>query len=248
MTRDTLTQHQTDTSYARISVSGADALEFLQGQLTHDLTLLDERPSLLAAWCNPKGRVITLFRASRDEDGYRLLLPGALADGAVERLTMFRFRSKVEFAVEMLGADDPAFDGALEPWRAANLKAGIAEIGTAQTEAFTPHMLNLDLVDAISFDKGCYTGQEVVARTHYRGSSKRRMYGFRCDADVRPGDEMFDGDTKAGTVVNSIDGEILAVVASSRLGGALEVNGAAARPRRLPYQRQDGGMPNAADD
>ncbi len=250
--RDTLKQNQSDLPtempYARIAVSGADAMEFLQGQLTHDLALLDDRPALRAAWCTPKGRVITVFEVTRHGDGFRLLLPAELAEDVVKRLTMFRFRSKVDFEIETLGDDDPAFDGDLEAWRLANLRAGIAEIAAAQSEEFTPHMLNLDLVDAVSFDKGCYTGQEIVARTHYRGSSKRRMYCLSCDAAVQPGDEILDGGTKAGTVVNFMNGELLAVVSSSRLKDTLTIGGATATLGRLPYELEDGGIRDATDD
>lgn len=234
--------------YARITVSGADALEFLQGQLTHDLALLDRRPELRAAWCTPKGRVIAVLVATRNDDGFGLSLPAELADGVVKRLTMFRFRSKVDFSIDELGDDDPSFDGDLTSWRLKNLRAGIAEISSAQSEEFTPHMLNLDLIDAVSFDKGCYTGQEIVARTYYRGSSKRRMYRFSCDGEVRPGDDVLDGETKAGTVVNSLDGEVLAVVSSSRLRDGMNIGGATTTLERLPYELEDGGFHDATKD
>ncbi len=240
-------QDNTDMPYARIAVSGVDALDFLQGQLTNDLERLGERPALLAAWCSPKGRVITVLRVSRHDGGYGLLLPGELTEDVVRRLTMFRFRSKVDFRIEPLDADDPAVDGDLSAWRSANLRAGVAEIGRAQSEEFTPHMLNLDLIDAVSFDKGCYTGQEIVARTHYRGSSKRRMYRFRCDGAVGPGDELLDGNTKAGTVVNSLNDELLAVVSRARLRDTLTIGSATATLKRLPYEREDGGFEDATD-
>lgn len=64
-------------------------------------------------------------------------------------------------------------------WRTLDVQAGIPQVYSQTTEAFVAQMLNLDLVDAISFDKGCYTGQEVIARAHYRGRVKRRMQRFR---------------------------------------------------------------------
>ena len=88
---------------------------------------------------------------------------------------MFRFRSKVEFDVVDEGQTvDPAF----------LVENGYPYIGSAQVEQFTPHMLNLDLLDAISLDKGCYPGQEIVARTHYKGATKRRTLRFESDAPV----------------------------------------------------------------
>jgi len=82
-----------------ITVSGADAFEFLQGQLTNDLRRLDAEETLLAAWCNPKGRVICLMTVAKTLDGYSLAIPTDLSDDIIKRLTMFRFRSKVEFEV-----------------------------------------------------------------------------------------------------------------------------------------------------
>ncbi len=241
-------QAEKDPPYARIAVTGSDAVEFLQGQLTNDLELLGVHPTLLAALCSPKGRVIALFRVTRIDNGYGLLLPAELADDVVRRLTMFRFRAKVDFEILDLADDDPEFDGDLAAWRIRNLRAGIAEIGRAQTEVYTPHMLNLDLVDAISFDKGCYTGQEIVARTHYRGSSKRRLYGYDCEAEASAGDELLDGDRRAGTVVNAIGREMLAVVSSATMKSTLQINGAPANWRRLPYETVDGGFEDATEN
>lgn len=242
-----MTHASPDTSYARIAVTGNDALEFLQGQLSNDVTLVHQNPSLLAAWCSPKGRVITLFRVARRADGYDLTLPAELAEDVVRRLTLFRFRSKVDFRLEALADDHPVFGGDLHSWRVENLIAGIAEIGREQSEAFTPHMLNFDLIGAVSFDKGCYTGQEIVARTHFRGSSKRRMYRFHCEGTVNPGDDVLDGSTKAGTVVNRLDDELLAVVSSSRLSDTLTIGGATATIRRLPYEQEHGGFEDETD-
>lgn len=77
-------------------------------------------------------------------------------------------------------------------WQLLNIRDGIGEVGAAVTGAFVPQMLNMDLLGAISFDKGCYTGQEIVARTHYLGKQKRRMYRIHilCDTPPTAGDEL----------------------------------------------------------
>ena len=77
-------------------------------------------------------------------------------------------------------------------WQLLNIRDGIGEITAATCEAFVPQMLNMDLLGAISFDKGCYTGQEIVARTHYLGKQKRRMYRIKILSDTPPaaGDEL----------------------------------------------------------
>jgi len=83
-----------------------------------------------------------------------------------------------------------------EAWRLLDIQAGIPVIYPQTREAFVPQMINLQLVDGVSFKKGCYTGQEIVARMEYLGKLKRRMYRARVSADTppRPGDEVFSGD------------------------------------------------------
>jgi tRNA-modifying protein YgfZ len=79
---------------------------------------------------------------------------------------------------------------ALASWERADVAEGLPQVYAATSEAFVAQMLNLDLVGAIAFDKGCYTGQEVVARAHYRGRVKRRLQRWRHDDDapIAPGD------------------------------------------------------------
>ena len=78
-----------------ITVTGPDAFEFLQAQLTNDLMRLDAEGEILAAWCNPKGRVIWFGTVWNIDGGYGLSVIADMADDIVKRLTMFRFRSKV---------------------------------------------------------------------------------------------------------------------------------------------------------
>jgi tRNA-modifying protein YgfZ len=72
-----------------------------------------------------------------------------------------------------------------ERWHAADIAAGLPQVYGATSEQFVAQMLNLDVVGAISFTKGCYTSQEVIARAHYRGRVKRRMQRFRTAAAAR---------------------------------------------------------------
>jgi folate-binding protein YgfZ len=96
-----------------------------------------------------------------------------------------------------------------EPWRLLEILAGMPTIYPETVEAFTPQMINLQFLDGISFQKGCYTGQEVVARTHYLGKLKRRMYLGQVDAvnPPRPGDPLFspqaDASQGAGRLVDA---------------------------------------------
>jgi len=92
-------------------------------------------------------------------------------------------------------------------WEWLDIRAGIPQVTATTQEEFVPQMLNLDLLDGISFNKGCYTGQEIVARTHYLGKVKRRTHlGHIATDDVpTPGDDVYGSDTTepVGKIVNA---------------------------------------------
>jgi folate-binding protein YgfZ len=95
---------------------------------------------------------------------------------------------------------------ALDTWRWLDLQAGVPLIEAATVDKFVPQMLNYEVVGGVDFKKGCYPGQEVVARSQYRGTIKRRMFLFDSDGDAAPGAELFDArdpDQPAGMVVNA---------------------------------------------
>ena len=219
--------------YKLITVSGPEAVSFLQGQLTQDLRRLDREKHLLAAWCNPKGRVIVVLRVIALDDAIGLLVPADMAERVVQRLTLYRLRAKVEFAI---GDDWQALVEPQEADPAALVRAGIATIDGSNTEAHTPHMLNLDKLDAISFSKGCYTGQEVVARTEHLGKSKRRLMRYAWDGHaVNVGDKVADGERNVGEVVNVAGSELLAVTPVDLHDATLTVDGVTLTPLGLPY-------------
>jgi len=211
--------------YSTIAVTGADAFDFLQAQLATDLRAVANTSPLRSAWCNPKGRVICMPSIIALDNGFALTLPADIADRVLQRLTLFRFRSRVEFALQAAGGRSTAE-------RLQMLRAGVVEIARAQSEKFTPHMLNLDLLHIVSLDKGCYPGQEIVARTHYRGVSKRRCLRFQSAAPAMPGDKVTAGDRDVGEVVNAIDCELLAVVPVELANQPLSID-------RLPLSRCD---------
>lgn len=163
-----------------------------------------------------------------DDDGFQLSLPADVADITVRRLEMFRFRAKVDFVIQ---SEEPV------PTEAAldRLRQGVPEIALAQSEKFTPHMLNLDLLGIVSLDKGCYPGQEIVARTHYRGSSKRRLQHYSSEKAVSPGDKVILEDREIGEVVNAIGTDLLAVVPVASAKEVLRVGEAALRHQKLAY-------------
>ena len=209
-----------------IQVTGPDAQTFLQGQLTNDLKRLQTEAEILAAWCNAKGRVIWFGTIHPIDGGFGLSAPTETASDIVTRLTAYRFRSKVEFAVvdegTTVGAD-------------FLIEYGYPFIGAGQVEHFTPHMLNFDLLDAISFDKGCYTGQEIVARTHYKGATKRRTLRFESSVAVNAGDKVTLDGREIGDVLNVSGKNLLAVVPVDKANEDLRVGDAHLAAIPLPY-------------
>ncbi len=122
-------------------------------------------------------------------------------------------------------------------WKRARIQAGRVDISVANSALYTPHMLNLDLTGAISFRKGCYTGQEIVARTENLGRSKRRTMRYYCEAkDMVIGEALQDGAAAAGVIVNVSGKDLLAVVSVASAGRPLEIRGINAIPQPLPYE------------
>ena len=89
-------------------------------------------------------------------------------------------------------------------WNEAHIENIIPNIFNETQDLYIPQSVNLDLIDAINFKKGCYTGQEIVARTHYLGKPKRRMYLGSVELNKNPelGSDIEVGDEKIGSVVN----------------------------------------------
>ncbi|MBP6683761.1 MAG: folate-binding protein YgfZ [Halioglobus sp.] len=120
--------------------------------------------------------------------------------------------------------------GAEQQWQALQIASGIARIEAGTSDQFVPQMLNYDVTGHISFNKGCYTGQEVVARLHYKGTPKRRLYlaGIaRADITGQPqvtaGDPLFcsNNSQAVGNVINCVatpEGALQLLVTSTRDG------------------------------
>jgi tRNA-modifying protein YgfZ len=107
----------------------------------------------------------------------------------------------------------PEVAGAPAAWTMREIAAGEPQVFGTTSESFVAQMLNLDIVGAVAFDKGCYTGQEIIARTHYRGRAKRRMQRFRASSPLAlPG----------GTRGRLADGRAFIVVQSARDNAATE--------------------------
>ena len=130
-------------------------------------------------------------------------------------------------------------------WQWLEVSAGVPRIVAATVEQFVPQMVNFELVGGVNFQKGCYPGQEIVARSQYRGTIKRRAFVFEIAGPAQPGQEVFhsgDAEQPAGMVVNaaSLPGSHRALVEvklAALEAGTLHL-GAADGPglRRLTHQ------------
>lgn len=105
-----------------------------------------------------------------------------------------------------------------QAWELRNIQAGLPVINQATSEAFVPQMVNLDLIGGINFTKGCYVGQEIVARTQNLGRIKRRMYRFGVNStlSISPGSNLYGPESSSGKIVATAKSEsgteLLAVI------------------------------------
>jgi len=132
-------------------------------------------------------------------------------------------------------------------WDGLRLNAGIPMITAATQDQFVPQMVNLEVIGGVSFQKGCYTGQEIVARSQYLGKLKRRMFLAHVDSEAAPGDSLYSADMDGqatGMVVNvapSVEGgvDLLAVMqvesAKSSTMHLKALDGPALTLKALPY-------------
>lgn len=135
-------------------------------------------------------------------------------------------------------------------WHAAEALAGTPRIGPATSDAFVPQMINFELVGGVSFQKGCFPGQEVVARMQYLGKLKRRLQAglVVTGANINPGSEVLDSsDSAVGTIVLAGPGEAIGqpgqqlLLFETRLtalenDGQLLVDGHEIKLTALPYE------------
>ncbi|MNE19895.1 tRNA-modifying protein YgfZ [compost metagenome] len=234
-----------------LAVRGVDAAKFLQGQLTCNLSYLDQATSSLGARCTPKGRMISSFRIITEGEGFLMALSSDLIEAQLADLKKYAVFSKSKLTDESadwarfglsrgdgvllaLGLDLPqaadsvAREGGLialrlsdgraelwapraeaatlqarlaaqlpqaelDAWLLAQVRAGIGQVFGSTRELFIPQMINLQALGGVSFKKGCYTGQEIVARMQYLGKLKRRLYRLALAEGAAPeaGLELF---------------------------------------------------------
>ena len=291
-----------------LGFDGADAVAFLQGQLSNDVAALRAGEVQWSSYNSPKGRMLgTLLLWRTGSEAFRAVVSADLAEPLRKRLSMYVLRAKVKVADltanwTLFGGDIGARDavgaalGALpaaghvitidgtdvvalpdgrlllsvpreeaaavrarllqrQPlvpsarWHRLAILAGVPMLVQATQDLFVPQTANWDLIGGINFRKGCYPGQEIVARMHYLGRLKERLFRFHVAGDPpAPATRIFNsafGEQPCGTVVNAapaIDGgsDLLAVVQWSALAVSQLHLGTPAGPpltqRPLPYE------------
>lgn len=268
--------------WALATLTGADAEKYLQGQVTADVAQLTEHQHLLAAHCDPKGKMWSNLRLFRRQDGFALIERRSLRDAQLTELKKYAVFSKVTIAPDdehvLLGVagfqaraalknlfselpdaekqvvsegetsilwfEHPAerfllvTDAATaervtealrgeaqlnnsQQWLALNIEAGLAVIDAVNSAQFIPQATNIQALGGISFKKGCYTGQEMVARAKFRGANKRALWTLAGRASRVPeaGEDlelkMGENWRRTGTVLAAVqldDGRLLVQV------------------------------------
>lgn len=150
-------------------------------------TFFQQLPTTYEGWIEKDGSYLIQLAANRFECW-------------VATATVDSFLDAIEKQTQKVSADE---------WQLLDIAAGIGEVYPESYELFTPQELNYQLVNGINFRKGCYTGQEIVARLHYRGKLKRHMYRFEYKNDQTP--------PPGTTIINSLSGQNAGTVVMAAL-------------------------------
>jgi tRNA-modifying protein YgfZ len=218
---------------AFVRASGPDAVTYLQSMVTNDVETVAPGGGTYALLLTPKARVIADLEVFRTDADLVLACPPETADDVLGTLLRARFRKKVALepasyalvwgdapgalaelptpvGVERLLAEPPAGGASADGWELARIEAGVPRFGREFDTESMPAEAGLEQ-RAISFTKGCYPGQEPVARLHYRGHANRGVRGVRFDG-AAPSPET------AVTVGGAAVGRITSIADSPRFG------------------------------
>jgi folate-binding protein YgfZ len=219
-----------------VRVEGPDAEDFLERMLSNEIASIEVGGARRALLLTPKGRMIAPVRVAREtSESFLVITEAELAEAVAAALLRSRFAAKCEIvSVPLRGLLHLADPGrgvlnedygveAWETWDSEDLDAAdAAELEALRIEAATPAWgkeLDETILPAeaglddthISFTKGCYPGQEPVARLHYRGHPNRRLRRLEV-VDAKPGDEIFLGEKAVGRVTSAVPGKALGYV------------------------------------
>jgi tRNA-modifying protein YgfZ len=230
-----------------IRATGADAASFLQGQLSNDSVLLKPNQWQLAAYCSPKGRMLASFwgiklQSTPELQDICLVLSKDIAAATLKRLSMFVMRAKLTLTSADEKLPELLANHGLAAWSEREVARGVTRITAPLVDLFVPQMLNYESIGGVSFKKGCYPGQEIVARSQFRGAIKRRTYLVDASqAMSNVGYEVFSSDSEesVGAVVQTDGDQALICIQTSSAGADLRLGSKAGAPLsmlELPYK------------
>ena len=211
-------------SRAFLRVAGPAAADYLQRMVSNDVEALGTGEACEALLLTAKARVIAPLRiVRRGADDFLLLTEPELGERVRTELVRMRFAAKVEIEPEeheswlVLGGDEvlderPAGDEVgeedLERWR---IESGIPRWGREIDDRVLPAEAGLDETH-VSFSKGCYPGQEPIARQRYRGKVNRKLRVLDVEGEAAPGDELLLDGKKVGRITSAVQGLALGYV------------------------------------
>ena len=223
---------------ALLRINGVDSENFLQAQLSNDINKLDNSSVQLNAYCQHQGKILALFWVMRSGNDFLLSFPLDLLDSIKARLQMFVLIADVKITdvteqylqigvigksqkdsftineqLSLILADPKSllkFELASQDyWDKACIDSFLPEVSIASTETFIPQLLNLDINEVgVNFSKGCFPGQEVVARLHYLGKAKRRLFAFKSDSPLSIGDTLHCAESKSAKASGSVVSQV----------------------------------------
>ena len=193
---------------ALLKITGSESESFLQAQLSNDISKIDDSSVQLNAYCQHQGKILALFWVIRVGSDFLLSFPIDLLDSIKARLQMYVLMTDVKIIdvteqylqigvinesqkdsftlnenLSLVLADSKNLSNfdltSQNYWDKACIDSFLPEVSIDSTETYIPQMLNLDINEfGVNFSKGCFPGQEVVARLHYLGKAKRRLFAF----------------------------------------------------------------------
>jgi tRNA-modifying protein YgfZ len=209
--------------WAAIRIEGADAERFLQSQLTSDLNQLQAGQPQLAGWCAINGRVRAVGWLARTDAGFVWYMHAAQAQQLPTELMRFVLRAKVKVALAQERVIDSGPDrlpdgrslglarsGEYSADAAAQARFALADVALGAAtggggERHLPQVLGLERFAGLSLKKGCFPGQEIVARTYYKGEVKRALLRVRLlDANANDANVYKDTSQPSGAATSEL--------------------------------------------
>ena len=223
---------------ALLKITGSESESFLQAQLSNDISKIDDSSVQLNAYCQHQGKILALFWVIRVGGDFLLSFPIDLLDSIKARLQMYVLMTDVKITdvteqylqigvidesqkdsftlnenLSLVLADSKNLSNfdltSQNYWDKACIDSFLPEVSIASTETYIPQMLNLDIDEVgVNFSKGCFPGQEVVARLHYLGKAKRRLFAFKSDFPLSIGDTLYCAESKSAKASGSVVSQV----------------------------------------